>query len=205
MPNQNRNIQTLELVGGAACLNFANTINSRTAPEYDFLRDYADFVDWTVKAGITSADQGSRLKSLASQDATRAHAAFVKALYYREIFYQLFRKIARKIEPDPVELRLFLHLYSDALVHGEIARGGNHFKIEWQPTADFESPLWPILDSAAQILFSDELAHIKECPNCGWLFADRSKNQSRKWCSMETCGARDKMRRYQKKQLAVKP
>lgn len=205
MPNIIRNIQSLDLVGGAGCLDFANTINSRTAPEYDFLRDYADFVDWTVRAGITSANQCSHLKNMASQDASRANAAFVKALHYREIIYQLFRKVARKIEPDPVELRLFLHLYSDALVHGEFARGENHFNIEWQRAADLESPMWPILNSAAQILFSDELAHIKECPNCGWLFADRSKNQSRKWCSMETCGARDKMRRYQKKQLAVKP
>jgi len=205
MPNQNRNIQTLDLLGGAACLDFANTINSRTAPEYDYLRDYADFADWTVRAGITSAEQCSRLKSLAEQDASHAHGAFVKALHYREIIYQLFRKIARKIEPDPVELRLFLHLYCDALVHGEFTRSGAHFNIEWERAADLESPFWPILNSAAQILFSAELAHIKECPNCGWLFADRSKNQSRKWCSMETCGARDKMRRYQKKQLALKP
>lgn len=195
----------LDLFGGAECLDFANTVNSRTAPEYDYLSNYAVFADWTVRAGISSADQGSRLKSLADQDASRAHGAFVKALQYREIIYQLFRKVARKKEPDPVELRLFLHLYSDALVHGEFVRDEDHFKIEWEPAADLESPLWPILNSAGQILFSAELAHIKECPNCGWLFVDRSKNQSRKWCSMETCGARDKTRRYQKKQLAAKP
>jgi predicted RNA-binding Zn ribbon-like protein len=205
MPNQNRNIQTLDFFGGAMCLDFVNTINSRTAPEFDYLRDYAHFADWSGRAGIASADQCSRLKSLASQDANQAHGVFVKALHYREIIYQLFRKIARNIEPDPVELRLFLHLYSDALVHGEMTHAGNHFIIEWQSAADLESPMWPILNSAAQILFSAELAHVKECPGCGWLFLDRSKNQSRKWCSMETCGARDKTRRYQKKQLAGKP
>jgi len=31
--------------------------------------------------------------------------------------------------------------------------------------------------------------NFKECPNCGWLFFDKSKNGRRKWCSMQTCGS----------------
>jgi predicted RNA-binding Zn ribbon-like protein len=40
---------------------------------------------------------------------------------------------------------------------------------------------------------------LKTCPldegGCGWLFLDRSRNSSRRWCSMEDCGARAKARR----------
>ena len=32
--------------------------------------------------------------------------------------------------------------------------------------------------------------------NCTWLFVDKSKNHSRKWCDMETCGNRVKSRRH---------
>ncbi len=33
-------------------------------------------------------------------------------------------------------------------------------------------------------------------PTCRWLFLDRSKNHSRVWCEMASCGSRAKMRRY---------
>ncbi|MGH3132366.1 MAG: CGNR zinc finger domain-containing protein [Gaiellaceae bacterium] len=39
---------------------------------------------------------------------------------------------------------------------------------------------------------------VKECPgagDCGWLFYDTSRNGTRRWCSMEGCGSRVKMRR----------
>ena len=32
------------------------------------------------------------------------------------------------------------------------------------------------------------------CPNCHWLFLDRSKNSSRIWCDMSVCGNRHKAR-----------
>lgn len=39
---------------------------------------------------------------------------------------------------------------------------------------------------------------LKVCrnPDCRWAFADRSKNRSRAWCEMATCGSRSKMRAY---------
>ena len=35
---------------------------------------------------------------------------------------------------------------------------------------------------------------LKICPNCEWLFLDRSKNRSRAWCDMAVCGNRVKAR-----------
>ena len=39
-------------------------------------------------------------------------------------------------------------------------------------------------------------ARVKQCANCNWLFVDRSRNGSRRWCSMDECGVHVKMRRY---------
>lgn len=41
---------------------------------------------------------------------------------------------------------------------------------------------------------------LKLCGNdgCGWLFVDRSKNSSRVWCDMSSCGNRMKVRRFRR-------
>jgi predicted RNA-binding Zn ribbon-like protein len=43
---------------------------------------------------------------------------------------------------------------------------------------------------------SADLERLKVCPNCDWLFIDRSRNASRVWCDMHTCGNRAKARRH---------
>ncbi|TIU06903.1 MAG: CGNR zinc finger domain-containing protein, partial [Mesorhizobium sp.] len=34
------------------------------------------------------------------------------------------------------------------------------------------------------------------CPRCGWLFLDTSRGGKRRWCSMRTCGNREKVSRH---------
>lgn len=53
-----------------------------------------------------------------------------------------------------------------------------------------------IADKAIALLNSPQVARVKSCPGCGWFFLDSSKNQSRRWCSMETCGASAKSKAY---------
>jgi predicted RNA-binding Zn ribbon-like protein len=55
------------------------------------------------------------------------------------------------------------------------------------------------LAHAAVQLFSDDLTRLRGCAGCCWLYLDRSKNRSRKWCSMEDCGTNAKKRRYVEK------
>lgn len=204
MTHPTRTIETLEILGGAYCLDFANTINSRRDPEHDYLRSYAELVTWALKIEILTAAQADRLLSLAERDTGAAQEALRKALSIRELLYQLFSKIARQSDPNPEETRGVGDLYAEAIAHSKFTRNGDHFFIDWKEDEEFDSLLWPILYSAGQILLASELTRVKECPNCGWLFLDHSKNQSRRWCSMDTCGARDKVRRYHRKLRAVK-
>lgn len=46
---------------------------------------------------------------------------------------------------------------------------------------------------------------LKACPRdvCGWVFYDRSRNSSSRWCSMSVCGNRTKIRRYRRKVAKV--
>jgi predicted RNA-binding Zn ribbon-like protein len=45
---------------------------------------------------------------------------------------------------------------------------------------------------------------LKACPRdvCGWVFYDRSRNLSSRWCSMSVCGNRTKLRRFRDKEPA---
>ncbi|HEV7317597.1 MAG TPA: CGNR zinc finger domain-containing protein [Ensifer sp.] len=48
--------------------------------------------------------------------------------------------------------------------------------------------------SALSLAAAAEPERLKICPNCGWLFLDRSRNRSRTWCDMAVCGNRNKAR-----------
>lgn len=56
-------------------------------------------------------------------------------------------------------------------------------------------PAW----SAAQLLASEDRHRLKCCDGCGGLFVDRSRNRSRRWCDMEGCGNRAKVRRWRQR------
>ena len=57
--------------------------------------------------------------------------------------------------------------------------------------------------SAMRLLDGALLRRAKICPNCDWLFLDRSKNQSRLWCDMAVCGNRNKAKLHYSKQRAT--
>ena len=56
-----------------------------------------------------------------------------------------------------------------------------------------------VIVAAAQI--DGSWGRLKACPgrDCGWVFYDRSRNQSSSWCSMSVCGQREKAREYRKR------
>jgi predicted RNA-binding Zn ribbon-like protein len=197
-----RTLETLEMVGGALCLDFVNTINSRLYPEHDYLLHYSDLAGWANKAGILSRLQTNQLQKQGKQDAEAAENALQRAQALRELFFRLFSNSANGAEPNRKDLETFIASYADAISHGQFLKTGNRYTTSWNVDEAFDAMLWPVVHSAGELLLSDELHQVKKCPGCGWLFLDTSKNQSRRWCSMNTCGARDKMRRYHKRQRA---
>ncbi|MGL4489286.1 MAG: CGNR zinc finger domain-containing protein [Rhizobiaceae bacterium] len=50
--------------------------------------------------------------------------------------------------------------------------------------------------SAMKLLDESVMRRCKACPDCGWLFLDKSKNQSRMWCDMAVCGNRAKAKAH---------
>jgi predicted RNA-binding Zn ribbon-like protein len=202
MAESTRTLKTLEIVGGALCLDFANTINSRRNPEHDYLLQYSDLVDWAEKLGILSPPQNSQLQKRARQNIHEAENALLAARTLRDLLYRLFSNAVRDSQPEQKDLEVFTIFYGESISRGQFVKLETHYRTSWSFDEALESVLWPIIHSAGELLLSAELGKVKECPGCGWLFLDTSKNQSRRWCNMNTCGARDKMRRYHKRQQA---
>jgi len=55
-----------------------------------------------------------------------------------------------------------------------------------------------IAAAAAKARIKGSWRHLKICPadDCLWAFYDTSRNHSRRWCSMEVCGNRNKVRAF---------
>jgi predicted RNA-binding Zn ribbon-like protein len=114
--------------------------------------------------------------------------------------YRVFSAIAQEKKPVADDLQLISECTREALRHRELVplNGG----YGWQWRSDLKNPfdrlLWPMAQSAADLLTSPELKIVRFCeaPDCEWLFLDHSRNRSRRWCDMKICGNRQKARRH---------
>lgn len=179
-----RTLAGLELVGNALCLDFANTVNSRIATAHDYLASELDVVRWAVHAGALTDPAAGKRTPLA-----RAHAL-------RDAIYAVFSAVATGHRPRRADLEVVRESYAVAVDHATLASIGTGFELTWPRPVD---PLWPVGRSAGELLLHGDLGRVGECPGCGWLFLDTSRNGSRRWCSMATCGSRDKMARYHRR------
>ncbi|MEV0289202.1 CGNR zinc finger domain-containing protein [Kribbella sp. NPDC050820] len=71
-----------------------------------------------------------------------------------------------------------------------------------EPAWRFERLESPVAYAAYGLLTGPRAARIKRCAGCPWLFLDQSKNDSRRWCSMEICGTSEKVRLYVSRRAA---
>ena len=61
-----------------------------------------------------------------------------------------------------------------------------------------------ILGSVADAMSTPNWARLKACraDDCRWIYLDTSKNHSRAWCSMSSCGNRAKVSAYRSRQAS---
>jgi predicted RNA-binding Zn ribbon-like protein len=78
----------------------------------------------------------------------------------------------------------------------DASRGGTAYRLEWRRTGDPRRVLWAVADSAVELLRHGPLDRVGECPSCGWVFLDTSRNGRRRWCSMAMCGNAVKSARH---------
>ena len=190
----------MEFTGGALSLDFANTVGgTHVAPTHDHLQGYGDLVEFAVRSGSLTAEEGRRLDARAAREPNRAEAVFALGLALREAVWSVFSALASGETARERDLSLISDAAAAGLARSRVFvdRGGATWSVP--PEADdLDRPLWAIGRSAVDVLTSSEWDRIKECASdtCEWVFLDRSKNRSRRWCDMSDCGNVAKVRRY---------
>ncbi|MBI4791114.1 MAG: ABATE domain-containing protein [Chloroflexi bacterium] len=198
---------TLDLVGGAVCLDFVNTVGDHNAAQPDeYLTSYAALVAWSEHTGLIAPRAARQLLQEAARRPAEAEQTRVRAIALREALYRIFSAIAADAKPKTVDMDLLNAHLAEALAHQQIVSAENAFRWDWTTaTGALDLMLWPIARSAADLLTADKLAQVRECSGetCGWLFVDVSKNHSRRWCSMSDCGNRAKVQRFNARKRAT--
>ncbi|MGE5552525.1 MAG: CGNR zinc finger domain-containing protein [Betaproteobacteria bacterium] len=192
-----------KLLGGSLPLDFVNTVDWRLADRpVELLESYEDLISWGVQAGLLAESQALALREAAARRPREADAALAKAIQWREILFRLLVGFLRHGAVDPLDLAAFNAAVQDALSRIRLVPAESGLAWGWPEGEGLDSIVRPVIHAAAQLLTSPaELRRVKMCSDalCGWLFLDRSKNESRLWCSMRDCGNRAKARRFYRK------
>ena len=186
---------------GDLSLDFANT-NDWHASQHpvERLEGYRDLIDWGVAAGLLTPEAAKRLQQLADEKSENAVNNYELAIQVREAIYRIFsHHYAGTPIPQP-DLAFLNSIVRQAMAHRQLVQSGVEFHWSWSPEVDgIYLIVWPVAFAAAHLLASPMACRVRECEDdrgCGSLFIDQSKNHSRRWCSMESCGNRAKAHRH---------
>lgn len=197
-------------LGEKLCLDFVNTVGFHAGENpNEWLTNYERLALWGWEAGALK--DKNKLESLlehAESFPDKAQVILRQAIDLREAMYRIF---CATVQNEPVQLA------DMSILNSQLVRATDFLKIECNEENEFfmifnddndqlDSLLWPVVKSAVDLLTSHEINKVKQCEGgtCGWLFIDTSRNHSRRWCSMEECGNREKARRHYRKKNSQK-
>jgi predicted RNA-binding Zn ribbon-like protein len=179
------------LQGGTLSLDFANSVDwtedDLEIPVTDALLDPDSLDRWGARLGVAGSAGGPEELELARGLRTALH--------------HIFSALAREQQPDPFSLSRLRFAYAQAVAAGTLtAREDGGFGLDWRPGEPRRVRFAVAADAVALLADPARLARLHRCPgrDCGWVFLNVSGR--RRWCSMDTCGSREKMRRmYERK------
>jgi predicted RNA-binding Zn ribbon-like protein len=195
---------SLSLVGGVLALDFANTGGGRdTDAPAEHLQRPAHIVDWAVHAGAIAPRAAKTLHAVLARDAEAAGKLLRQAISLRESIHRIGAALAQGRKPAEADLQNLRDVARRAMGVADLAPGSSGgYGFDFSAAPPEAALLGPVAWSAIALLERGNFERLKQCPgpDCGWLFFDHSKNNSRRWCDMATCGNRDKVQRHRARQ-----
>jgi|SRR6185295_9694134 len=198
-----------ELNAGRLCLDFTNTVRGRPlSDKIEMINSYGDLLSWSRQATILTPGDAAGLVELARQHPRAAADALTQVLSLREALYGLFSARAAGLPAPASDLHTINKAIGKAMARAGLslsATGG--FEWSWPDVPlGVDRVAWWVARSAAEVLTSKDLTDVRECAgyDCGRLFLDNTKNRSRRWCDMASCGNRAKGRRHYERRKATR-
>jgi predicted RNA-binding Zn ribbon-like protein len=196
-----------ELTAGILCLDFVNTLDNRPSREpKELLACYGDLVRFAEDSGVLTPMQADRLFAWSEAGPEEAQRVLQAAIELREAMYAVFSAVIAKRAVPASPLAMLNRSIQLAAQHVGLTPANGGFAWRYDSDGDspggFETMLWPIVRSAAELLASDNLPFVHACSSktCQWFFLDTSKNHRRRWCSMKLCGNRAKVQKFYARQ-----
>ncbi|WP_067831567.1 CGNR zinc finger domain-containing protein [Actinomadura kijaniata] len=186
-----------QFIGGHPVLDLTNTVFNRAHPVEDneLLRTPSDVFTWCASAGLF--EDAPPAAEAGADDLVRE----VRAV--REQAWAVFNAVARGETVPPEPLGALLERA------GAGVRGGRVPPVDatlGHLTAGRAAPgsvPATLALLAVHALFTLPSDRIRACGRCGWLFLDSSRGGRRRWCSMSTCGNREKASRHRRAERAA--
>jgi predicted RNA-binding Zn ribbon-like protein len=190
------------LVGGHPALDFINTVHDWTvSAPHDYLSEFVDAIRFGEAAGLLTRADHLRLRR------RTPHIELTRLRKLRALLKRTFQMRLSGQAPSNMDLGKLSANFAEAaratrLIAATRTHRSPQVPIRREITVESAGDALlrlRIVESAVALLVSDAMLRVKSCPTCGWLFLDLSKNRSRRWCSMDACGAVAKARRYYRK------
>ncbi len=194
-------------VGNHRALDFVNTEVAVEGAPRDLLTDLPDLVDWLARAG--ALDAASARTALSRWGGRRQGAALVAAA---RSLRSALRRLADAWAAGKPAPRAVVARVNELLARGAgtsrlvAAADGAGFTVErGLRLEEAEDVLVPIAEAAADLLCHADPGRVRRCahPACVLYFLDGTKNGTRRWCDMRTCGNRTNAAAYYRRHLAA--
>ena len=180
-------------------LALANTLDWRLREKpIELLKDYSELVRWARSVGALEPAQARGLRKWGEEHPTGAARVLAEAVGLREAIAAIATSLMKGRAPQPAPLARLEAACRAAQASRVLRPTSAGASWVWREDLDPQRPLWVAALDAERILTSDDAARVRQCGDaeCGWFFLDTSRNKSRRWCSMEACGNRNKARRF---------
>lgn len=179
-------------IGGHPALDLSNAVFDRRAPAPDneLLKSARDVAGWLRASGLADDRQAEAVAALVDP-------AFVQSVrVIREASFSLFDSIAGATSPPSEALGVLFCWAAGGLAAEPMGLKGTRpdlTHVQWQDPHAVAAFLAVV---SIEAFFTLPRERLRSCPRCGWLFLDTSRGGRRRWCSMRTCGNREKVSRH---------
>lgn len=197
----------LPIVGGHLALDFANTVDDPLGPaRHDHASTYPDLIRWARRVDLLDQHEVDQLLGAAEHAPRAERIALHRAHQLRLVLNELFGAVADQRPDITAQWQRLRPFVTTAVAAAGVAPAGeaDHDRGDatrrqrwaWTRGEELDAVLHPIAMAAAELLVGPDLPRIKRCARCPWLFLDKSRNHSRRWCDMDDCGKAQKIERY---------
>lgn len=196
------------LVGGHVALDLVNTVAPRTpggSGQVEFVGTPAELLHWAQRVQLITAAEAAGVEAAWVAAPASASQALHAAIDVREAAYAVLMASLgagdAATEGAAGELERLMLRWSAATARSALLLGGPAGPAAVLSVGSPGALLIPdrLAHAAVDLVRTVDLAQLRVCPvdqgGCGWLFLDRSRNGSRRWCAMADCGTQAKSRR----------